>query len=73
MYEPAGSEHGVYGDLRNPVEGRRWRNDGNLPLAPGTGQSGGSASAPVGPCHGGGRADLAVVSTVVDMAVDLGA
>jgi len=72
MYEPAGSEHGVYGDSRNPVEGRRGRGDGNLPLAPGTGQGGRSVSAQLGRCHGGRPADLAVISIVVELAVDPG-
>jgi hypothetical protein len=72
MYEPAGSAPSVYGDLRNPVQRRRRRGDGNLPLAPGTGQSGGSVSALVGRWRGGRPADLAVTSTVVELAVDLG-
>jgi hypothetical protein len=72
MYEPAGSTHGIYGDLRNSMDGRRSRSDGNLPFATGTGQDGRSVSALARRCGGGGSADLAVIGTVVELAVDLG-
>ena len=73
MYEPVDSAHGVYGDLRNSVERRRWRKDDNLLFAPGTGQVGGCVSAPVRRCHVGRPAELAVISPVVEPPVDPGA
>jgi hypothetical protein len=72
MYEPAGSAHGVYGDLRNPVRwcGRRGAcdvpltDDGERPRRP--------TSALVERCRGGRPADLAVIGIVVELAFDLG-
>jgi hypothetical protein len=58
--------------LTIPLQLCRWRSDGNLPLAPGTGQGGGFVGAQVGRCRGGRPADLAVIGTVVELAVDLG-
>jgi hypothetical protein len=73
MYEPASSEHGVYGDLRNPGQHCRRRVACDLPLTGDGEQRRWSLSTLVGRCHGSRPADLAVVSTVVDMAVELGA
>jgi hypothetical protein len=72
MYEPAGSAPGVYGDLRNPVQwcGRRVARD--LLLAGDGEQTRRSVSALVGRCHGGRPADLALISMVVELTVDLG-
>jgi hypothetical protein len=72
MYEPAGSAHGVYGDLRNPVQwcGRRGACD--VPLAGDGGRTRRPMSALVGRCRGGRSADLAVIDIVVELAVDLG-
>jgi hypothetical protein len=71
MYEPAGSEHGSYGDLGNPVERRRWRSDRDLPLARGAEQRGGSRSASAGQRHGGRQTGPVVISALVELAVDL--
>jgi hypothetical protein len=72
MYEPAGSEHGVYGDLRNPAQRFRRRVARDLPLTGDSEQRRWSLSTPVGRCHGGRPADLAVIRIVVERAVDLG-
>jgi hypothetical protein len=71
MYEPAGSEHGVYGDLRNPARRCRRRVACDLPLTGDSEQRRWSLSTLVGRCHGGRPADLAVISIVVEVAVDL--
>ncbi len=72
MYEPAGSAHGVYGDLRDPVQwcGRRVACD--VPLSGDSEQRRWSLSAPFGRCRGGDPAELAVMSPVVELAVGLG-
>src|SRR5258708_31407859 len=72
MYEPAGSAHGVYGDLRNPAQRCRRRVACDLPLTGDSEQRRWSLSTLVGRCHGGRPADLAVISIVVELAVDLG-
>jgi hypothetical protein len=72
MYEPAGSEHGVYGDLRNPAQRWRRRVACDLPLTGDSEQRRWSLSTLVGRCHGCRPADLAVISIVVELAVDLG-
>ena len=68
MYEPAGSEHGVYGDLRNPAQRCRRRVACDLPLTGDSEQRRWSSSTLVGRCHGG----RPVISIVVELAVDLG-
>jgi hypothetical protein len=72
MYEPAGSELGVYGDLRNPARRCRRRVARDLPLTGDSEQRRWSLSTLVGRCHGVRPADLAVISIVVERAVDLG-
>jgi hypothetical protein len=54
--------------LRIPLQLCRWRGACDLPLA-GDGERRG---AQVGRCRGGRPADLAVIGTVVELAVDLG-
>ena len=72
MYEPAGSAHGVYGDLRNPVQwcGRRGACD--VPPAGDGERTRRPMSALVGRCLGGRPAALAVIGIVVELAVELG-
>ena len=72
MYEPAGSEHGVYGDLRNLSQRCRRRIAHDLPLTGDSEQRRWPLSTLVGRCHGGRPADLAVISIVVERAVDPG-
>ena len=72
MYEPAGSAHGVYGDLRDPVQWRGRRGACDVPFADDGEQARRSLSAPVGRCRGGRPADLAVIGIVVELAVELG-
>src|SRR5258708_28466467 len=61
-----------YGDLRNPVQRCRRRGACDLPLAGDGEPRRRSLSAQVGRCRGGRPADLAVLGTVVELAVDLG-
>jgi len=61
-----------YGDLRNPVQRCRRRGACDLPLAGDGEPRRRSLSAQVGRCRGGRPADLAVIGTVVELAVDLG-
>jgi len=72
MYEPADSEHSVYGDLRNPAQRCRRRVARDLPLTGDSEQRRWSLSTLVGRCHGCRPADLAVISIVVELAVELG-
>jgi hypothetical protein len=72
MHEPAGSEHGVYGDLRNPAQRCRRGVACDLPLTGDSEQRRWSLSTLVGRCRGGRPADLAAISIVVELAVDLG-
>ena len=71
MYEPAGSECGVYGDLRNSAEWRARESDSDLPLARGTAAGEEARNAPVGRRRGGGQADLVAIIAVVEPAVGL--
>ena len=61
-----------YGDLRIPLQLCRWRGACDLPLAGDGERRRRSLGAQVGRCRGGRPADLAVIGTVVELAVDLG-
>jgi hypothetical protein len=58
--------------LRIPLQLCRWRGACDLPLAGDGEQRRRSLGAQVGRCRGGRPADLAVIGTVVELAVDLG-
>jgi hypothetical protein len=73
MYEPADSAYGGYGDLRNPVQWCGRRGACGVPLTGDGEQTGRSVSAVVGRCRGGRPAELAVIGTVVELALELGA
>jgi hypothetical protein len=67
-----GTEAGRYGDLRNLTRRCRRRVARDLPLTGDSEQRRWSLSTLLGRCHGGRPGDLAVISIVVERAVDLG-